>query len=165
MTDNILFGKEARDKLAKGANVVADAVKVTLGPKGRNVVLTKGSVYLPHITKDGVSIAREIFLEDSFENMGAQMMKQAALKQVEEAGDGTTTTTVLAQALLNSGMKAVEEGGNPVLIKRGMDDAVSQVIKKLKEMSKPVEGFDDLKAVATISANGDEEIVKWLPKL
>ena len=156
--ENILFGKEARQKLEDGADVVANAVKCTLGPKGRNVVLTKGSIFSPHITKDGVSIAKEIFLEDPFMNMGAQMMKQAALKQVEVAGDGTTTTTVLAQHLLSEGIKAVNEGGNPVLIKRGMEEALEVVKESLKTQSREVSGYDDIKAVATISANGDIEI-------
>ena len=128
----------ARVKMLKGVNVLADAVKVTLGPKGRNVILDK-SFGAPTITKDGVSVAREIELEDKFENMGAQMVKEVASKANDAAGDGTTTATVLAQAIVNEGLKAVAAGMNPMDLKRGIDKAVSAVVSELKNLSKPCE--------------------------
>ena len=128
MAKEILFRDEARQRMAKGVNILADAVKVTLGPKGRNVVLEK-SFGAPSITKDGVSVAREIELEDKFENMGAQMVKEVASKANDEAGDGTTTATVLAQAFVNEGLKSVTAGMNPMDLKRGIDQAVAAVVK------------------------------------
>lgn len=152
----ILFGQEARTKMLAGVNVVANAVKATLGPKGRNVVLEK-SYGAPRITKDGVSVAKEIFLTDTFENMGAQMVKDVAAKSAEYAGDGTTTATVLAQAIVVEGCKAVAAGVNPMDLKRGIDAAVEVVLHDLTLQSKPVDG-DDIAKVATISANGDTAI-------
>ncbi|EFA29198.1 60 kDa chaperonin, partial [Haemophilus influenzae HK1212] len=135
---DVKFGNDARVKMLKGVNVLADAVKVTLGPKGRNVILDK-SFGAPTITKDGVSVAREIELEDKFENMGAQMVKEVASKANDAAGDGTTTATVLAQAIVNEGLKAVAAGMNPMDLKRGIDKAVSAVVSELKNLSKPCE--------------------------
>ena len=135
---DVKFGNDARVKMLKGVNVLADAVKVTLGPKGRNVILDK-SFGAPTITKDGVSVAREIELEDKFENMGAQMVKEVASKANDAAGDGTTTATVLAQAIVNVGLKAVAAGMNPMDLKRGIDKAVSAVVSELKNLSKPCE--------------------------
>ena len=141
-------------KMLKGVNVLADAVKVTLGPKGRNVILDK-SFGAPTITKDGVSVAREIELEDKFENMGAQMVKEVASKANDAAGDGTTTATVLAQAIVNEGLKAVAAGMNPMDLKRGIDKAVSAVVSELKNLSKPCETAKEIEQVGTISANSD----------
>ena len=140
--------------MLKGVNVLADAVKVTLGPKGRNVILDK-SFGAPTITKDGVSVAREIELEDKFENMGAQMVKEVASKANDAAGDGTTTATVLAQAIVNEGLKAVAAGMNPMDLKRGIDKAVSAVVSELKNLSKPCETAKEIEQVGTISANSD----------
>ena len=134
---DVLFGNDARVKMLKGVNVLADAVKVTLGPKGRNVVLDK-SFGGPTITKDGVSVAKEIELEDKFENMGAQMVKEVASKANDEAGDGTTTATVLAQAIVNEGLKSIAAGMNPMDLKRGIDKAVIAAVAALKESSSPV---------------------------
>ncbi|MDW1809892.1 TCP-1/cpn60 chaperonin family protein, partial [Vibrio sp. Vb2362] len=133
---DVLFANDARQKMLKGVNLLADAVKVTLGPKGRNVVLDK-SYGAPTITKDGVSVAKEIELKDKFENMGAQMVKQVASKANDEAGDGTTTATVLAQSFINEGLKAVASGMNPMDLKRGIDKATEAAVEKLREMSKP----------------------------
>ena len=151
---DVKFGNEARVKMLKGVNVLADAVKVTLGPKGRNVILDK-SFGAPTITKDGVSVAREIELEDKFENMGAQMVKEVASKANDAAGDGTTTATVLAQAIVNEGLKAVAAGMNPMDLKRGIDKAVSAVVTELKNLSKPCETSKEIEQVGTISANSD----------
>ena len=151
---DVKFGNDARVKMLKGVNVLADAVKVTLGPKGRNVILDK-SFGAPTITKDGVSVAREIELEDKFENMGAQMVKEVASKANDAAGDGTTTATVLAQAIVNEGLKAVAAGMNPMDLKRGIDKAVSAVISELKNLSKPCETSKEIEQVGTISANSD----------
>ena len=151
---DVKFGNDARIKMLKGVNVLADAVKVTLGPKGRNVILDK-SFGAPTITKDGVSVAREIELEDKFENMGAQMVKDFASKANDAAGDGTTTATVLAQAIVNEGLKAVAAGMNPMDLKRGIDKAVSAVVSELKNLSKPCETFKEIEQVGTISANSD----------
>ena len=154
---DVKFGNDARVKMLKGVNVLADAVKVTLGPKGRNVVLDKayGS---PTITKDGVSVAREIELEDKFENMGAQMVKEVASKANDAAGDGTTTATVLAQAIVNEGLKAVAAGMNPMDLKRGIDKAVAAVVTELKAISKPCETAKEIEQVGTISANSDATV-------
>ena len=151
---DVKFGNDARVKMLKGVNILADAVKVTLGPKGRNVVLDK-SFGAPTITKDGVSVAREIELEDKFENMGAQMVKEVASKANDAAGDGTTTATVLAQAIVNEGLKAVAAGMNPMDLKRGIDKAVAAVVAELKSLSKPCETSKEIEQVGTISANSD----------
>ena len=151
---DVKFGNDARVKMLKGVNVLADAVKVTLGPKGRNVILDK-SFGAPTITKDGVSVAREIELEDKFENMGAQMVKEVASKANDAAGDGTTTATVLDQAIVNEGLKAVAAGMNPMDLKRGIDKAVSAVVSELKNLSKPCETSKEIEQVGTISANSD----------
>ena len=151
---DVKFGNDARVKMLKGVNILADAVKVTLGPKGRNVILDK-SFGAPTITKDGVSVAREIELEDKFENMGAQMVKEVASKANDAAGDGTTTATVLAQAIVNEGLKAVAAGMNPMDLKRGIDKAVGAVVSELKNLSKPCETAKEIEQVGTISANSD----------
>ncbi|OOF55965.1 chaperonin GroEL [Rodentibacter genomosp. 2] len=154
---DVKFGNDARVKMLKGVNVLADAVKVTLGPKGRNVILDK-SFGAPTITKDGVSVAREIELEDKFENMGAQMVKEVASKANDAAGDGTTTATVLAQAIVSEGLKAVAAGMNPMDLKRGIDKAVSAVVSELKNLSKPCETSKEIEQVGTISANSDSVV-------
>jgi chaperonin GroEL len=155
----IAFDQEARDVLRKGVAKLARAVKITLGPKGRNVILQK-SFGSPTVTKDGVTVAREIELEDKYENMGAQMVKEVAQKTGDVAGDGTTTATVLAEAIFNEGLRAVVSGVNPMLMKRGIERAVEDVVARLKEMSIPVKGKKDLENVATIAANNDTEIGK-----
>jgi chaperonin GroEL len=158
MAKNISFSTDARNKLQEGVNALADAVKVTLGPKGRNVILQK-SFGSPHITKDGVSVAREIELEDPVANMGAQMIKEVAAKTADVAGDGTTTATLLAQAIVNAGLKSVAAGANPMDLKRGIDKAVNKVIEHLKLNSEHVgSDYEKIKQVATISANDDNEI-------
>jgi chaperonin GroEL len=157
----ICYGSQAREKMLKGVNVLADAVKVTLGPKGRNVVLEK-SFGSPTITKDGVTVAKEIQLEDKFENMGAQMVKEVASKTSDVAGDGTTTATVLAQAIYTEGQKLVAAGSNPMALKRGIDRAVSTVVDELKKMSKPVKGKSEIVQVGSISANNDEMVGKLI---
>ena len=151
---DVKFGNDARVRMLTGVNVLADAVKVTLGPKGRNVVLDK-AFGAPTITKDGVSVAREIELADKFENMGAQMVKEVASKANDAAGDGTTTATVLAQAIVNEGLKAVAAGMNPMDLKRGIDKAVAAVVAELKALSKPCETSKEIEQVGTISANSD----------
>ena len=157
MAKDVKFGNDARVKMLKGGNVLADAVKVTLGPKGRNVVLDK-AYGAPTITKDGVSVAREIELEDKFENMGAQMVKEVASKANDVAGDGTTTATVLAQAIVNEGLRAVAAGMNPMDLKRGIDKAVAAVVEELKAISKPCETSKEIEQVGTISANSDSTV-------
>ncbi len=154
---DVLFGNDARVKMLKGVNVLADAVKVTLGPKGRNVVLDK-SFGGPTITKDGVSVAKEIELDDKFENMGAQMVKEVASKANDEAGDGTTTATVLAQAIVNEGLKSIAAGMNPMDLKRGIDKAVIAAVASLKDASTPVTDNKAIEQVGTISANSDETV-------
>ncbi len=151
------FGEEARQQLLKGVNVLANAVKVTLGPKGRNVVLEK-SFGAPTVTKDGVSVAKEIELEDKFQNMGAQMVKEVASKTSDVAGDGTTTATVLAQAILREGIKGVSAGMNPMDLKRGIDKAVEAAVAELKNLSKPCDDSKAIAQVGTISANSDSDI-------
>ncbi|KMK51441.1 molecular chaperone GroEL [[Actinobacillus] muris] len=158
---DVKFGNDARIKMLNGVNVLADAVKVTLGPKGRNVVLDK-AFGAPTITKDGVSVAREIELEDKFENMGAQMVKEVASKANDAAGDGTTTATVLAQAIVNEGLKAVAAGMNPMDLKRGIDKAVTAVVEELKALSKPCETSKEIEQVGTISANSDSVVGKLI---
>ncbi|TYG34122.1 chaperonin GroEL [Lonepinella koalarum] len=157
----VKFGNDARVKMLAGVNVLADAVKVTLGPKGRNVILDK-AFGAPAITKDGVSVAREIELADKFENMGAQMVKEVASKANDAAGDGTTTATVLAQAIVNEGLKAVAAGMNPMDLKRGIDKAVAAVVTELKALSKPCETSKEIEQVGTISANSDSIVGKLI---
>ena len=154
---DVRFGDEARNKMLKGVNILANAVRVTLGPKGRNVILDK-SFGSPIITKDGVSVAKEIELEDKFENMGAQMVKEVASKANDEAGDGTTTATVLAQNIINEGVKAVAAGMNPMDLKRGIDKAVAAAVEELKALSQPCADSKAIAQVGTISANSDDEI-------
>ncbi|MBB5514090.1 chaperonin GroEL [Rubricella aquisinus] len=154
---DVKFGTDARNKMLKGVNILADAVKVTLGPKGRNVVLEK-SFGAPRITKDGVSVAKEIELEDKFENMGAQMVKEVASRTNDTAGDGTTTATVLAQAIVKEGMKSVAAGMNPMDLKRGIDLAVAKVVEGIKSAAREVADSDEVAQVGTISANGEAEI-------
>lgn len=153
----IVYGANAREKMLAGVNSLADVVKVTLGPKGKNVVLEK-SFGSPNVTKDGISVAREIELEGRFENMGAQMVKEVAKKTSDKAGDGTTTATVLAQAIYTEGHKLVTAGINPMALKRGLDQGVAAVVEKLKALSKDVKGKGEISQVAAISANNDEEI-------
>jgi chaperonin GroEL len=157
----VRFSTEARDKMLRGVDILASAVKVTLGPKGRNVVLDKG-FGAPRITKDGVTVAKEIELEDKFENMGAQMVREVASKTNDQAGDGTTTATVLAHAIVKEGVKAVAAGMNPMDLKRGIDLAVDATVKDLKDNSKKVTANEEIAQVATISANGDAEIGRFL---
>ena len=154
---DVKFGQDAREKMLRGVDILANAVKVTLGPKGRNVVLEK-SFGAPRVTKDGVTVAKEIELEDKFENMGAQMMREVASKTSDEAGDGTTTATVLAQAIVREGAKSVAAGSNPMDLKRGVDLAVNAIVDELKTKAKKVTSNDEISQVGTISANGDVEI-------
>ena len=157
----VKFGVDARDRMLRGVDILANAVKVTLGPKGRNVVLDK-SFGAPRITKDGVTVAKDIELDDKFENMGAQMVREVASKSADAAGDGTTTATVLAQAIVREGAKAVAAGMNPMDLKRGIDLAVEAVVADLVKNSKKVTSNDEIAQVGTISANGDAEIGKFL---
>lgn len=154
---DVKFHDHARTKIVKGVNILADAVKVTLGPKGRNVVLER-SFGAPVITKDGVSVAKEIELQDKLENMGAQMVKQVASKTADVAGDGTTTATVLAQAIVQEGMKSVASGMNPTDLKRGIDKAVTALVDELKSMSKDITTHKEIAQVGAISANADHAI-------
>ncbi|MCA0962281.1 chaperonin GroEL [Salipiger bermudensis] len=154
---DVKFDTDARTRMLRGVNILADAVKVTLGPKGRNVVLDK-SFGAPRITKDGVSVAKEIELEDKFENMGAQMVKEVASRTNDEAGDGTTTATVLAQAIVKEGMKSVAAGMNPMDLKRGIDLATAKVVEAIKAAARPVNDSGEVAQVGTISANGEAEI-------
>lgn len=160
---DIKFKEEARQKILKGVRTLASAVKVTLGPKGRNVVIDKayGS---PHITKDGVTVAKEIELEDKHENMGAQMVKEVASKTADKAGDGTTTATVLAEAIYSEGLRNVTAGANPMDVKRGIDMAVKAIATQLQAMSKPIQDRKEIAQVATLSANGDTEIGEIIAK-
>src|SRR5918996_1406994 len=153
----VRFHEGARAKMVHGLNILADAVKVTLGPKGRNVVLER-SFGAPTVTKDGVSVAKEIELKDKFENMGAQMVKEVASNTSDEAGDGTTTATVLAQAIIREGLKAVASGRNPMDIKRGVDKGVTTAVDELRKLSKPCKDSKAIAQVGTISANSDESI-------
>ncbi|HUW74747.1 MAG TPA: chaperonin GroEL, partial [Methyloceanibacter sp.] len=157
----VKFSQDARERMLRGVDILANAVKVTLGPKGRNVVLEK-SFGAPRITKDGVTVAKEIELEDKFENMGAQMLREVASKTADEAGDGTTTATVLAQAIVREGAKSVAAGSNPMDLKRGVDLAVAKVIEALKDKSKKVTSNEEIAQVGTISANGDHEIGRFI---
>ena len=158
---DVKFGTDARDRMLKGVNVLADAVKVTLGPKGRNVVIDK-SFGAPRITKDGVTVAKEIELSDKFENMGAQMVREVASRTNDEAGDGTTTATVLAQAIIKEGLKSVAAGLNPMDLKRGIDLATSKVVEAIKAASRPVSDSDEVAQVGTISANGETQIGRFI---
>lgn len=157
MSKELCFSSQARDSIAKGVNILADAVKVTLGPKGRNVAIEK-SFGAPLITKDGVTVAKEVELKNKFENMGAQMVKEVASKTNEEAGDGTTTATLLAQAIYCEGLKYISANQNPTKVKKGIDKAVQAVVKELGKLSNPVKGEKEIAQVGTISANNDEEI-------
>ncbi|MEK6437834.1 chaperonin GroEL [Pseudonocardia sp. T1-2H] len=157
MAKELKFGQEARDLLKAGVDQLAEAVKSTLGPKGRNVILEK-ITGTPEVTNDGVTIAREIYLRDPFENMGAQILKEAAIKTNDIVGDGTTTATVMAQAIVREGMKAITSGGNPVLVKRGIDVAVGAIVDHLSTVAHPVDSLEHLSRVAAISANDDETI-------
>ncbi|MFV0292323.1 MAG: chaperonin GroEL [Paracoccus sp. (in: a-proteobacteria)] len=158
---DVKFNTTARDAMLKGVNILADAVKVTLGPKGRNVVIDK-SFGAPRITKDGVSVAKEIELSDKFENMGAQMVREVASRTNDEAGDGTTTATVLAQAIIKEGLKSVAAGLNPMDLKRGIDLATSKVVEAIKAASRPVSDSDEVAQVGTISANGEAQIGRFI---
>ena len=151
------FNTDARDRMLKGVNTLADAVRVTLGPKGRNVILAK-SYGAPRITKDGVTVAKEIELEDKFENMGAQMVREVASRTSDEAGDGTTTATVLAQAIVKEGMKSVAAGMNPMDLKRGIEKAVQVVVEDIKAQARTVSGTEEIGQVGAIAANGEDEI-------
>ena len=154
---DVKFGDSARVKMLQGVNILADAVKVTLGPKGRNVVLDK-SFGAPTVTKDGVSVAKEIELEDKFENMGAQMVKQVSSQTSDEAGDGTTTATVLAQSIVNEGHKSVAAGMNPMDLKRGIDKAIATAVTFVEKLSVPCSDDNTISQVGTISANGDQDV-------
>ena len=158
---DVKFAGDARDRMLRGVDILANAVKVTLGPKGRNVVIEK-SFGAPRITKDGVTVAKEIELEDKFENMGAQMLREVASKTNDTAGDGTTTATVLAQAIVREGGKAVAAGMNPMDLKRGIDIAVAAVVKDIEKRAKPVASSSEVAQVGTISANGDAAIGKMI---
>ena len=158
MAKEIKFNNEAREELKKGVDALADAVKVTLGPKGRNVIISK-QFGAPHITKDGVSVAREVELDEPFRNMGAQLVKEVASKTGDDAGDGTTTATVLAQAIIAVGLKNVTAGANPMDLKRGIDKAVAAVVEGIRDMSQEVgDDFKKIEDVARVSANNDETI-------
>src|SRR5690348_10545389 len=153
----IAFDQEARDAMRKGISKLAKAVKVTLGPKGRNVIIQK-SFGSPTVTKDGVTVAKEIDLPDHYENMGARMVREVASKTSDVAGDGTTTATVLAEAIFNEGLRAVVSGVNPMLMKRGMDKAVDDIVERIQKMKIDVKSKKDLQNVATVAANNDQEI-------
>ena len=160
---DIKYHEDARSKILKGVKTLSDAVKVTLGPKGRNVVIEK-SYGTPIITKDGVTVAKEIELSDKHENMGAQMVKEVARKTADNAGDGTTTATVLAEAIYSEGLRNVAAGANPMDLKRGMEKAVKVVVSELKKIAKPSKMQKEIAQVATISANNDAEIGKMIAK-
>ena len=163
MAKIVKFDTEARSAMLKGVDTLANVVRVTLGPKGRNVVLDK-SYGAPRSTKDGVTVAKEIELQDKFENMGAQMVKEVASKTNDEAGDGTTTATILAQSIVKEGIKYVTAGMNPMDVRRGLDNAVAHVIEKIKSSSKKVKTNDEVAQVGTISANGEKEIGDMISK-
>ena len=158
----LLFEADARAKLKKGIDALAEAVKVTLGPKGRNVVLDK-SFGAPRVTKDGVTVAKEIELSDKFENMGAQMVREVASKTSDQAGDGTTTATVLAQSIVREGMTSVAAGMNPMDLKRGIDIAVAAVVKDIERRAKKVQSSEEIAQIGTVAANGDKTIGKMIP--
>src|SRR5919107_2429905 len=158
---DVKFSRDARERILAGVDILANAVKVTLGPKGRNVVIDK-SFGAPRITKDGVTVAKEIELKDKFENMGAQMLREVASKTNDNAGDGTTTATVLAQAIVREGMKSVSAGMNPMDLKRGIDIAVAAVVKDIEKRAKEVGSSAEIAQIGTISANGDASIGKMI---
>ncbi|MEX2201762.1 MAG: TCP-1/cpn60 chaperonin family protein, partial [Dongiaceae bacterium] len=160
---DVRFSTDARDKMLRGIEILANAVKVTLGPKGRNVVLDK-AFGAPRITKDGVTVAKEIELSDKFENMGAQMVREVASKTNDKAGDGTTTATILAHAIVREGVKAVAAGMNPMDLKRGVDKAVEAVVEDVKKRAKKVSTSEEIAQVGTISANGEKEIGQMIAK-
>src|SRR6202161_2784858 len=160
---DVYFDTEARDRMLRGVNILANAVKVTLGPKGRNVILEK-SFGAPRSTKDGVTVAKEIELADRFENLGAQLIREVASKTNDKAGDGTTTATVLAQAIVVEGAKSVAAGMNPMDLKRGVDKAVVKVVEEIKKTSKKVTTNDEIAQVGAISANGDQEVGAMIAK-
>src|SRR6516162_7976450 len=160
---DVYFASDARDRMLRGVNILANAVKVTLGPKGRNVVIEK-SFGAPRSTKDGVSVAKEIELADKFENLGAQLIREVASKTNDKAGDGTTTATVLAQAIVTKGLKYVAAGMNPMDLKRGVDKAVAKVVDEIKSTSKKVTTNQEIAQVGSISANGDTEIGGMIAK-
>ena len=160
---DVRFSTDARDKMLRGVDILANAVKVTLGPKGRNVVLEK-SFGAPRISKDGVAVAKEIELADKFENMGAQMVREVASKTNDIAGDGTTTATVLAQAIVREGAKAVAAGMNPMDLKRGIDKAVAQVVSELEAKTKKITTSGEVAQVGSLSANGDREVGEMLAR-
>src|SRR5512147_2035625 len=163
MAKQLMFDQDARAAILKGVNVLTDAVKATLGPKGRNVMIDK-KFGAPTITKDGVTVAKEVELKDPYENMGAQLVREVASKTSDVAGDGTTTATVLAQAIYREGMRNVTAGASPMALKRGIDLAVSESVAEIKRMSKSVKGNEDIANIATISANGDRKIGDLLAK-
>src|SRR6202521_2107280 len=160
---DVRFSVDARDKMLHGVDVLANAVRVTLGPKGRNVVLDK-SYGAPRVTKDGVTVAKEIELEDKVENMGAQMLREVASKTSDIAGDGTTTATVLAQAIVREGVKLVAAGRNPMDLKGGIDLAVGEVVKDIARQAKKVKSSEEIAQVGTVAANGEKEIGQMIPK-
>src|SRR3978361_1953335 len=160
---DVKFSTDARDKMLRGVELLANAVKVTLGPKGRNVVIEK-SFGAPRITKDGVTVAKEIELSDKFENMGAQMVREVASKSSDLAGDGTTTATVLAASIVREGAKSVAAGMNPMDLKRGIDLAVTAVVKDIEGRARKVASSEEIAQVGTISANGDKEIGEMIAK-
>src|SRR5512135_3313379 len=151
---DVKFSSDARERMMRGVDILANAVKVTLGPKGRNVIIEK-SFGAPRTTKDGVTVAKEIELEDKFQNLGAQLVREVASKTADGAGDGTTTATVLAQAIVREGMKAVSSGRNPMDLKRGIDKAVQAIVEDLKSQSKKISTNSEIAQIGTISANGD----------
>src|ERR1700744_5878595 len=157
----VRFSTDARDKMLRGVDILANAVRVTLGPKGRNVVMEK-SFGAPRITKDGVTVAKDIELPDKFENMGAQMVREVASKQSDIAGDGTTTATVLAHAIIREGAKSVAAGANPMDLKRGIDLAVEAIVRELQSKSMKVTANEEIAQVGTISANGDREVGRMI---
>src|SRR6202453_823724 len=158
---DVKFAGDARERMLRGVDILANAVKITLGPKGRNVVIEK-SFGAPRITKDGVTVAKEIELDDKFENMGAQMLREVASKTNDTAGDGTTTATVLAQAIVREGAKAVAAGMNPMDLKRGIDIAVTAVVKDIEKRAKKVQSSDEIAQIGTIASNGDKTIGKMI---
>ncbi|HEY1146121.1 MAG TPA: chaperonin GroEL, partial [Allosphingosinicella sp.] len=160
---DVRFSRDARERILRGVDILADAVKVTLGPKGRNVVIDK-SFGAPRITKDGVTVAKEIELKDKFENMGAQMLREVAQKTNDTAGDGTTTATVLAQAIVREGMKSVSAGMNPMDLKRGIDKAVAKVVEELEAKTKKISTSAEVAQVGSISANGEKEIGEMIAR-
>src|SRR3977135_4238734 len=160
---DVKFGSDARERMLAGGDILADAVRITLGPKGRNVVLDK-SFGAPRSTKDGVTVAKEIELADKFENMGAQMVREVAQKTNDAAGDGTTTATVLAHAIVREGAKSVAAGMNPMDLKRGIQKAVEAVVADLKKRSKKVKSNDEIRQIGTISANGDADVGQMIAK-